>query len=154
MSSTPEDAVPHASPEAAVTDGPTDDSQRTGSDVPNVAAAIVGAEAVAMTPEGQEIAPLRAKYPTRGNGWMLLGVLFFVVAGLFLMADVEVSQRAATLTNVQQCGTLLSPRDPAESDWVGACDDARSQRVWLVGVPAALGVASIVGGAWLRKRRP
>lgn len=106
----------------------------------------------ARTPEGKEVAPLRAKYPRAGNGWILAGVAFFLVALMFAFADVTVSERNDTLTNVQECGTVVSPQDPSDPDWVSACEDARGERLWMIAVPAALGVLSIGYGLVLRRR--
>lgn len=107
----------------------------------------------ARTPDGKEVAPLRAKYPQAGNGWIVAGVAFFLVALMFAFADVTVSQKETTLTNVQECGTVLSPRDPDTPEWAAACDDARGQRLWLIGAPVALGVLGIGYGVVLRGRR-
>lgn len=106
------------------------------------------------TLDGKEVAPLREKYPTPGNGWILCGVALFLVALMFALADVTVSKRPDTITDEQQCGTWLQRHDPEDKDWIGACHDAYDQRTWLVGAPVVLGLASIGYGVRLRTRRP
>lgn len=155
MSTTPDDAAATpgpASPEASTPEASTPEQPSTGPT--SVGEVIVGGEQPGeRTLDGKEVAPLRDKYPTRGNGWIVLGVALFLVALMFAFADVRVSQRPTTITHEQVCGTWLDRQDPQDKDWIDACDDAHAQRTWLIAGPIVLGVASIAYGVSLRIRR-
>lgn len=147
MTSTPQNPAGASENEAAPATPPV--AQTPAS----VIAGATGQAGAAPTVDGREVAPLRAKYPTPGNGWLVLGVGLFLVALMFAFADISVSQRDDMLTKVQECGTLISPQDPEDPEWIQACERSHDQRTRMVAVPGVLGALSLGYGAFLRTRR-
>ncbi len=84
----------------------------------------------------------------KGNGWIAFGLLLVVVTVMLALAQVSVGPKAGQTS----CGSWLSKSSPQDRESATQCDDAQSQRTWMVLTPAVLAVLCIGGGVVLRNR--